>query len=208
MCSVNLFYINGLTIKIVWQIFSVLHTLTRKYPIFCKKHLIFELFLCPKWQICGRKPSKVPRFCSSVFDNFFDVICRDWDISFEYLVSLFWCNNHRQLEMSDYTIILSPLVESISAYNQERFLCNPYLYKNEVPLWFAVQVGSVAESVTTKQHHFSGLCKFCPDFLRKNRFFGKKLIMSLIIFPFTAGILLCVLSVPINHYPLAELNCK
>ena len=34
------------------------------------------------------------------------------------------------------------------------FLCNPYLYKNEVPPWFAVQMGSVAESVAAKLHYF------------------------------------------------------
>ena len=40
-------------------------------------------------------------------------------------------------------------------YNQEHSLCNPYLYKNEVPPWLAVQMGSVTVYVTTKVTSFS-----------------------------------------------------
>ena len=45
-------------------------------------------------------------------------------------------------------------------------LCNPYINKNEVPPWFAVQMGSVAESVTAKVRLLFELCK---EFERKVR---------------------------------------
>ena len=65
-----------------------------------------------------------------------------------------------------WTELLSSLAGSESAYNQEHSLCNPYLNKNEVPPWFAVQMGSVAESVVAKVRLFFELCK---EFERKVR---------------------------------------
>ena len=69
--------------------------------------------------------------------------------------------------------ILSLLVEPISVYNQEHSLCNPYLYKNEVPPWFAVQMGSVAESVAAKLHYFPWMSKLYPIY------FMEKMILTL-----------------------------
>ena len=82
-----------------------------------------------------------------------------------------WARQFRRItihfiQLHPWTALFSSLAGSESAYNQEHSLCNPYLNKNEVPPWFAVQMGSVAESVAAKVRLFFELCK---EFERKVR---------------------------------------
>ena len=68
--SVSPLYINGLTAKIVWQIFQALHLLTQKWAIFVLNRFIspsfwgvFLHFLADLWQIIVVFSSKKHLFC-------------------------------------------------------------------------------------------------------------------------------------------------